>query len=769
MKKFLKIFLAFFILPALWFLCSKLGWLQRLENYTIRLRYYIRGNINEQKLAEKTGKKAPNIICVAISDSSLKYMGEAPIPMNYYVKAMYAMKRYAKNPILITDIFFEEKQYSSLVDPKKVKNDSVLCNFYFSQIKNCIIGGWFNCNKKANITPLKNEYPLPLIKEGFVDFPKIKAPILPASNIVGSSASIGMLNVSVSTNAEDTVRWIPLYARTQKGFYYNIGLEALHQFLNPNGSMDIYGDDSNLEKYEKQHVILLLDKDVAVVRQIPLVDRQLLEINWFSSWKNPANKVVNLENILSNFDTIQSEVATFSQKREAETFFNQFDNAIVFLSNTYTHSTTIKTLIDSEKAPSISAHLNTFKTIYYENYIQEIPDWAQFLILLVMNFFIASLTLYADYFLKFSRYFTGLIILYFLLAFYVFGVCSSDIHILLPIIPPLGTVLSFWGLGVFYQLCVERQQRIKIKRVFSNYLSPQLVSAMLSQQDYPQLGGVERNLTAFFSDIQNFSTFSEMLAPEDLVSLMNEYLSQVTNVIIEEGGNLDKYIGDAVVAMFGAPFPDENHPIKACQAACRIQERQALLRERWMQEHPAWPSNIFQMRTRIGLCSGNAVVGNMGSNIRFDFTMMGDTVNIGARCESGAKSYGVYTLVAEDTYNTVIRETQQFTFRFIDRIVVKGRQHPLGVYELMGLTKDLNPNVSDCIENFEKGIHYYLSQDWNKAIQCFEQSSALEPLVPERDPGIFTNPSLVFADRCRYMQQNPPPEDWDGVFVMKTK
>lgn len=769
MKKFLKIFLAFFILPALWFLCSKLGWLQRLENYTIRLRYYIRGNINEQKLAEKTGKKAPNIICVTISDSSLKYMGEAPIPMNYYVKAMYAMKRYAKDPILITDIFFEEKQYSSLVDPKKVKNDSVLCNFYFSQIKNCIIGGWFNCNKGANVIPLKNEYPLPLIKEGFVDFSKIKAPILPASNIVGSSASIGMLNVSVSTNAEDTVRWIPLYARTQKGFYYNIGLEALHQFLNPNGSMDIYGDDSNLEKYEKQHVILLLDKDVAVVRQIPLVDRQLLEINWFSSWKNPANKVVNLENILKNFDTIQSEVATFSQKREAETFFNQFDNAIVFLSNTYTHSTTIKTLIDSEKAPSISAHLNTFKTIYYENYIQEIPDWAQFLILLVMNFFIASLTLYADYFLKFSRYFTGLIILYFLLAFYVFGVCSSDIHILLPIIPPLGTVLSFWGLGVFYQLCVERQQRIKIKRVFSNYLSPQLVSAMLSQQDYPQLGGVERNLTAFFSDIQNFSTFSEMLAPEDLVSLMNEYLSQVTNVIIEEGGNLDKYIGDAVVAMFGAPFPDENHPINACQAACRIQERQALLRERWMLDHPNWPSNIFQMRTRIGLCSGNAVVGNMGSNIRFDFTMMGDTVNIGARCESGAKSYGVYTLVAEDTYNTVIRETQQFTFRFIDRIVVKGRQHPLGVYELMGLTKDLNPNVSDCIENFEKGIHYYLSQDWNKAIQCFEQSSALEPLVPERDPGIFTNPSLVFADRCRYMQQNPPPEDWDGVFVMKTK
>ena len=769
MKKFLKIFLAFFVLPTLWFLSAKFDWMQKLENYTIGLRYWIRGNINEQALAKKTGKEIPNIICVNINDDSFRYLGEAPIPMSYYAKAMFALQKYAKSTVIATDIFFGEKQYSSLVDPNKVRNDSYLCYQYFSRLKNCIIGGWFNCNKEPNQIFFKNEYPLPLIKEGFVNFQKIKAPILPSSNIVGEKTTIGMFNVSVSTNVEDVVRWLPLYARTQEGIFYNIGLEALHQLLNPNGTMDIYGDDSEAEKYDDRHVILLLDKDIAVIRKIPLQERQLLEINWFSAWDNPADKKLSVESVISNFDVLESANSSYLKKNEAEAFFRKFDNAIVFLSNTYTHSIEIKTMIDSEKTPAISAHINAFKTIYYENYIQEIPGWAQFLILFIMNFFIASLTLYADYFLKFSRYFIGSIILYFLFAFYLFGVYSSNLHILLPIIPPLGTVLSFWGLGTFYQMIVERQQRIKLKRVFSNYLSPQLVSAMLSQQDYPQLGGVERNLTAFFSDIQNFSTFSEMLSPNDLVSLMNEYLSEVTNVITEEGGNLDKYIGDAVVAMFGAPFPIENHPIKACLAACRIQDKQAYLRQRWMLEHPDWPKNIFQMRTRIGLCSGNAVVGNMGSDTRFDFTMMGDTVNIGARCESGGKSYGVYTLVAEDTYNTIIREAHPFTFRFIDRIVVKGRQQPLGVYELIGITKELPQSAFDCIENFEKGIHYYLSKDWEKAIQCFEQSSILEPLIPERDPGIFTNPSLVFADRCRYMRQNPPPEDWDGVFVMKTK
>lgn len=769
MKKFLKILLAFFVLPTLWFLSSKFEWIQKLENGTIWLRYYIRGNIDEQMLAKKTGKSIPHIICVNISDDSFKHLGEAPIPVSYYAKAMYALQKYAKSTIVATDIFFGEKQYSFLVDMGKVKNDSALCNHYFSQLKNCIIGGWFNCNKESHQVFLKNEYPLPLIKEGFIDFQNVKAPILPSPNIVGGKIPVGMLNVSVSTNTEDIVRWIPLYARTKQGIFYNLGIEILHQLLNPNGTMDIYGDDSDTEKYENRHVILLLDKDISVVKQIPLLQRQLLEINWFSTWDKLPNKKLGLENIINNFEVLESEKTSFAKKREAENFFRQFDNAVVFLSNTYTNSIVIKTMIDSEKVPAISAHLNTFKTVYYDNYIQEIPDWIQFLILFVINFFIASLTLYTDYFLKLSRYFIGLIILYFLSAFYFFGVFSPNLHILLPIIPPLGTVLSFWGLGMFYQMVVERQQRIKAKRVFSNYLSPQLVSVMLAQQDYPQLGGVERNLTAFFSDIQSFSTFSEMLSPNNLVSLMNEYLSEVTNIITDEGGTLDKYIGDAVVAMFGAPFPIDNHPINACLAACRIQKQQALLRQQWMLKRPDWPKNIFQMRTRIGLCSGRAVVGNMGSNTRFDFTMMGDTVNIGARCESGAKSYGVYTLVAEDTYNAVIQESQQFTFRFIDRIVVKGRQQPLEVYELLGITQDLSSSTFDCIENFEKGMQYYLSKDWDRAIQYFNQSSILEPFKPERDPGVFTNPSLVFIDRCRYMQQNPPTDDWDGIFVMKTK
>ena len=768
-KGFSKIFLAFFAIPILWQLSQHCQWVQNLENYTLHFRYFLRGSINEEKLAETSKKTLPNIVCVNVDNSSLKVMGEQPIPMSYYTKAMYAIQKYADPVVIATNIFFGEKQYSTLIDPHKVQVDEQACYYYFSQLKNTIVGGWFNCNGKSNQTFLRNEYPLPLIKLGFVDFLKIKDPILPSTKIVSDNVLIGLNNISSSTNYEENVRWLPLYARTQNGIFYGLSVEALHLYLNGNGSLDIRGDDATTETYHGKHVILFLDKDIAVVKQIPLSQRQLLEINWFSTWEKSFTQKVNLESVLKHCDVLDSKNTLPAEKKESDEFFKQFNQAVVFLSNTIDESNLIKTLIDSGKAPSISAHINAFKTIYWDAYIQHLPAWGEFLIIFVLNFFIASLTLYPEIFSKYTRLFFSNIIIYFLLAFYLFGVYSVNLHIELPVIAPLGSILTFWSLGTVYQLIVERRQRLRLKRVFGNYLSPELVSTMLKQQDDPQLGGVERNLTAFFSDIQSFSTFSELLDPKSLVTLMNEYLTEVTNTIINEGGTLDKYIGDAVVAMFGAPFALENHPLRACMAACKIQEKQAMLREKWTREHSNWPEQIFQMRTRIGLCSGNAIVGNMGSETRFNFTMMGDTVNIGARCESGAKAYGIYTLVSEDTYKEVINVPNQLIFRFVDRIVVKGRQHPLGVYELVGLKSFLKQPTFDCIELFEKGIHNYLSRNWAEAIQCFEKSATMEPFIPGRDPGIFTNPSIVFMNRCQYMQQYPPTDDWEGVFVMKTK
>lgn len=768
-KTSLKIFLAFFVLPIAWLLSLRSKTVQHLEDQTMFLRYLIRGDLNETKISEKTGIPPLNIFYVNIDADALKMMGEEPIPLSYCAKAMYALQKNSQVKAITTDVFFGEKKYSTLVDSNKVRIDEQLCTHYFSKLSRGITGGWFNCTGNSKQSYLINEYPLPLIKDGFLNFKHIKAPILPPKNIIGDNIKVGIINPSISTDLMQNTRWLPLYARTQQGIFYGLSIETLRSALNPNCLLDIYGDDSENEVYQGEHAILFLNSDVSVIKKVPLKYRQLLEINWFSSWKTSQNKKISIVQLLKNFDILEGDKIDSRKGKEALDFFKQFDNSIVFLSNTFSDSMKIKTLIDTDNVPKITAHVNAFKTMYWGNYIKHFSIYVDFLIIFVLNFFIASLTLYNEIFSKYTRLFISCIVVYFLLAFYLFGVFSPTVHIALPIAAPLGSIFTFWGIGTLYQLIVERHQRLRLKRVFGNYLSPELVSTMLKQQKDPQLGGVERNLTAFFSDIQSFSTFSELLSPEALVRLMNEYLTEVTNVIIEEGGTLDKYIGDAVVAMFGAPFKLQNHPLKACMAACKIQDKQALLRERWQRKRKQWPQEVFNMRTRIGLCSGNAIVGNMGSNSRFNFTMMGDTVNIGARCESGAKTYGVYTLVSEDTYKEVLTVPNPLVFRFIDRIVVKGRQHPLGIYELVGLKQNLKQNTFDCLELFEQGIHNYLSRNWSQAIQYFEKSAALETFIPGRDVGISTNPSLAFINRCQYMMNNVPDKNWDGIFVMKTK
>ena len=202
---------------------------------------------------------------------------------------------------------------------------------------------------------------------------------------------------------------------------------------------------------------------------------------------------------------------------------------------------------------------------------------------------------------------------------------------------------------------------------------------MYEEKQAPTLGGVQGHHTAFFSDIQNFSTFSEVLEPNKMVSLMNEYLTVMSKVIFENEGTLDKYIGDAIVAFYGAPAPVENHEIKSCYTALQMQDALEELRIKWKKEG-GWPDIVYSMQHRIGLNCGKMVTGNMGSEMRMNYTMMGDTVNLAARLESSAKQYGVYNFVGENIYEKTKRE---FVFRFLDFVKVKGKNIPVKVYELV--------------------------------------------------------------------------------------
>ena len=340
--------------------------------------------------------------------------------------------------------------------------------------------------------------------------------------------------------------------------------------------------------------------------------------------------------------------------------------------------------------------------------------------------------------------------------------------VMTPLAVPLGALLLQQGAFATLKVREEQAKRDRIRGMFATYVAPALVDRMVQSGEEPRLGGVEAEITAYFSDIESFSSFSEKLSPTQLVELMNEYLSACTDIVQAEGGTLDKYIGDAVVAMYGAPLVLPNHGHRAVVAALRVHRRCAELRAKWKAEQAekGWPDIVTNLQTRIGLNLGRAVVGNMGSHTRFNYTMMGDTVNLAARMESGAKAYGVYTLVTESVVEASRRaEPDAVLFRPLDRIVVKGRSQPVAVFEAMALRADAEADggrMAECARVFAEGLERYYAQDWNEAAERFRRSLDLERLTAN-------NPSRVMLARIELMQAKPPGREWDGVWRMTTK
>ena len=212
-----------------------------------------------------------------------------------------------------------------------------------------------------------------------------------------------------------------------------------------------------------------------------------------------------------------------------------------------------------------------------------------------------------------------------------------------------------------------------------------------------------------------------------------------------------------------------DHAHRSVKTAIRMQKKQIELREKWKSEGDKWPDIVAKMQTRIGCNTGTATVGNMGAKDRFNYTMMGDMVNLAARCESGAKAYGAYIMVTEETKLESQYTKDDIAFRYLDKIVVKGRKQPVAMFEPTGFMKELNQETQDCLDCFSQGINKYLAQDWEGALKMFEKAKAMEPNKPGVTPGVKDNPSMILIDRVKTMRENPPGDDWDGVYVMTSK
>jgi adenylate cyclase len=317
------------------------------------------------------------------------------------------------------------------------------------------------------------------------------------------------------------------------------------------------------------------------------------------------------------------------------------------------------------------------------------------------------------------------------------------------IYPALSLVLAYLSGEAYRNAVVEKKSRY-LKKAFSTYVSPQLVAEILKDPERLKLGGEKRVVTVLFSDIRGFTTFSEKMPPEELVKLLNEYLSPMTRVVLYEGGMLDKYIGDAIMAVFNAPVETPGHPAKACNAALRMVEVLRRLNADWRGR--GYP----HVEIGIGINTGEAIVGNMGAELRFDYTAIGDTVNLASRLEGLNKVYGSGIIVSENTHALV---KDSFVFRELDLVRVKGKERPIVIWGLV-CAPDGAPGVAGLIQRHSEALSLYRQGRFEEARDVFDSMLAEHP-----DDAT----SALYGARCQDYIDTPPPPDWDGVFVAETK
>ncbi|QTA79168.1 Nucleotide cyclase, CACHE domain-containing [Desulfonema limicola] len=391
--------------------------------------------------------------------------------------------------------------------------------------------------------------------------------------------------------------------------------------------------------------------------------------------------------------------------------------------------------------PGVEIHATMLDNLLSDDFISEIPIsltisivfFLSALCAVSLSFFITSFMLMAG-----SIVFLVLPVLI-ALAGYAWGYW-------IPVMVCQTAVIAAILLSLAIKYATEGHQKRFIKNAFQQYISPAVIDRIIQNPEQLKLGGERRTLSIFFSDLESFTSISEKLEPEELTILLNEYLTAMTDIIIQERGTVDKYEGDAIIAFWNAPLDEPDHAVKCVNAALRCQAKLAQMR-------PGFKERIGRdLKMRIGINTGEAIVGNFGSSIKFDYTMLGDAVNLAARLEGTNKEFGTYTMISESTKNAL---EDAFAFRKIAKLVVVGRANrPVEVYEPM-YRKEYDI-LKQVFNEFDKGYDLFYKGKFEEAEKFFASIEKFDPAAS------------AYILKCRELI-NSPPENWQGIWVMTTK
>lgn len=458
------------------------------------------------------------------------------------------------------------------------------------------------------------------------------------------------------------------------------------------------------------------------------------------AWRRPSDAVARVQ--------LKQLYAASRQREEGlpVTFDGkQVRDKVVFVAGTAAATYEYRVTPVAEGTPGVYAHIALYESLHGGASARDAPTWADLLACAVVALLV---TLAALGFATPRAQLAGL-----------FGVGAGWLGVaalayrdhgwwLALVAPLLGGLLAFAAGALTNYRWVGRERRL-IRHAFAQYLSAEVIEQLVANPDALRLGGDRRDITAFFSDIRGFTNLTEATEPAQLFELLNECLGALTTEILRHRGTIDKYVGDAIVAMFGAPLTDPEHPYNACRGALAVQERMARLRDNWKLR------GLPELHVRVGMSSGVALVGNMGSQQRFDYTMIGDMVNLAARLEGTAGTYGIGILIS---HAMAERVRDRFLVREIDAVRVKGKHIGVRIYELMAEHTHATDALRALAEKTEQALALYRAQRWPEALEI------LEPLAAAGD-----GPATTLVQRIAVLQTKELAADWDGVYEFTSK
>lgn len=569
-------------------------------------------------------------------------------------------------------------------------------------------------------------------------------------------------NFSGSFKAEQDndgkIRKNPLFYRTGNrigsSFIPSLALQT-YLVANPGyqAQVEIGVDPKNKEqKIIKNFRIIDVNKSDAEqeVMRVPVDGQGRLKINYAGPQKTYAH--ISAKDLLTDSPEMKISQRSLEGHDEQGRPFNVVKKAaylkdkIVLIGATAVGIYDLRVTPFDKNFPGPETHVTVLDNLMRHNFIRVNPAesktmiWALAVLGLIMSAGIAYAGPFLGFFLVFASEGALAVLDQFLLKR---GLVST-------MILPALQVVSIYTLMVLYKYFTEERKKKELRKTFSKYVSPAIVDEILKSPENIQLGGRKQRMSVFFSDVRGFTTISEKLDPQVLSDVLNKYLTPMTQIVFQNKGTLDKYMGDAVMAFFGAPIAYGDHAKYACRCALASIKRLKEIQKEFAE------NGLPTIDIGIGINTSDMSVGNMGSDIVRSYTVMGDGVNLGSRLEGINKEYGTRIIISEFTYSDIKND---FTTREIDWVKVKGKNEPVRIFELICEGK-ADASVAQCLSHFQQGFDLYHKKEFAEAMLKFEEALKVNPDDP---------PSQLYVERCQELLVDPPPEKWDGVYVMKTK